>query len=164
MDEVAHARAAYTLASAYAGAALGPGPLDVTGVAPATSAAAIVAALVEEACVGETVGAAEARALAGLVRDPALAGTYERIAEDEGRHAELGWRALAWLLRGAGDDLRAVATSAFERAVAGMSADPDVAPGAVAPEHGLLSREMMGALRRQALAEVVEPCRRALLG
>ncbi|WP_437998854.1 ferritin-like domain-containing protein [Sorangium sp. So ce185] len=164
MDEVAHARAAYTLASAYAGAALGPGPLDVTGVAPATSAAAIVAALVEEACVGETVGAAEARALAGLVRDPALVGTYERIAEDEGRHAELGWRALAWLLRGAGDDLRAVAASAFERAVAGMSADPDVAPGAVAPEHGLLSREMMGALRRQALAEVVEPCRRALLG
>ncbi|AGP33279.1 hypothetical protein [Sorangium cellulosum] len=164
MDEVAHARAAYTLASAYAGAALGPGPLDVTGVAPATSAAAIVAALVEEACVGETVGAAEARALAGIVRDPALAGTYERIAEDEGRHAELGWRALAWLLRGAGHDLRAVAASAFERAVARMSADPDVAPGAVAPEHGLLSPEMMGALRRQALAEVVEPCRRALLG
>ncbi|AGP33280.1 hypothetical protein [Sorangium cellulosum] len=57
-----------------------------------------------------------------------------------------------------------MAASAFERAVARMSADPDVAPGAVAPEHGLLSPEMMGALRRQALAEVVEPCRRALLG
>ncbi|WP_437965528.1 ferritin-like domain-containing protein [Sorangium sp. So ce260] len=164
MDEVAHARAAYTLASAYAGAALGPGPLDMTGVAPATSAAAIVAALVEEACVGETISAAQARALAGLVRDPALAGTYERIAEEEGRHAELGWRALAWLLGGAGDDLRATAASAFDRAVARLSADPEVAPGAVAPEHGLLSGAMLGALRRQALAEVVEPCRRALLG
>ncbi|WP_437624022.1 hypothetical protein [Sorangium sp. So ce1151] len=66
-DKSRGARAAYTLASAYAGAALGPGPLDMTGVAPA---AAIVAALVEEACVGETLSAAQARALAGLVRDP----------------------------------------------------------------------------------------------
>jgi len=163
-DEIAHAQIAYALASAYAGRALGPSPLDMTGVAPATSRSAITFALVYEACVGETLGAAEARGLAGMVSDPALAATYARIADDEGRHAELGWRTLGWLLRGASDDLRAVAEAAFEKAIADMSVDPRVASDVVAPEHGLLSSSMLGALRRQALTEVVTPCARALLG
>ncbi|MEZ4307178.1 MAG: ferritin-like domain-containing protein [Polyangiaceae bacterium] len=162
-DEIAHARIAFALASAYEGKAIGPAPLDVSGVKPATSIASIVSALVEEACVGETLGAAEARALAGFVDDPALAAAYDRIAEDEGRHAELGWSTLAWLLRGATRDLRRIASDAFDRAVARMSVDPQLSYEVVAPEHGLLSPAMLGALRRQALREIVEPCARALL-
>jgi hypothetical protein len=163
-DEVAHARIAFALASAYGGRPLGPSALDVRGVAPSLDAASIVAALVEEACVGETLGAAEARALAGFVRDPALAAAYERIAEDEGRHAELGWATLAWLLREGGEELREVAARAFERATAAARVDPALPSDVVAPEHGLLSPAMLGALRRQALDEVVTPCAGALLG
>ncbi len=163
-DEVAHARVAYALASAFEGKEIGPGPLDMTGIAPSTDAAHIVTALVAEACVGETLGAAEARALAGMVSDPALAAVYSRIADDEGRHAELGWRTLAWLLRSRGEELREVAARAFEKALSVAGNDPVVAHGAVAPERGLLSSAMLGALRRQALAEVVKPCAQALLG
>lgn len=162
-DEIAHTQIAYALAGAYAGCALGPARLDVTGVVPATEVAKIVASLVEEACVGETIGAAEARALAGLVRDPALAAVYARIADEEGRHAELGWRTLGWLLRGAGQDVRDVAARTFDKAIAAMRSDPRVASDVVSPEHGLLSSAMLGALRRQALNEVIAPCARALL-
>jgi hypothetical protein len=162
-DEIEHARLAYGLAGAYADRALGPAPLDLRGVTPALDTAAIVTALVAEACVGETLGAAEARALAGFVSDPVLAATYARIAEDEGRHAELGWATLAWMLRRGGDDLREVAARAFDAAVAANSVDPALPTDVVAPEHGLLSSAMLGALRRQALAEVVTPCARALL-
>ncbi len=163
-DEIAHARLAYALAGAYAGRALGPAPLDMCGVTPALDVAALVTALVAEACVGETLGAAEARAMAGFVSDPVLVATYTRIAEDEGRHAELGWATLAWLLRDRGADLREVAARAFDVAIAANSVDPAIPADVVAPQHGLLSSAMLGALRRQALAEVVTPCARGLLG
>lgn len=162
-DEIEHARLAYGLAGAYADRALGPAPLDMRGVAPASDVRAIVTALVAEACVGETLGAAEARALAGFVSDPVLAATYERIADDEGRHAELGWATLAWLLRVGEGDLDDVAARAFDAAIAANSVDPALPTDVVAPQHGLLSSSMLGALRRQALAEVVAPCGRALL-
>jgi hypothetical protein len=163
-DEVVHAQLAFALAGTYAGTALGPTALDVTGVAPSIDAAQIAAALVTEACVGETLGAAEARALAGFVKDPALAAVWERIADDEARHAELGWSTLAWLLRTSGEDVRRIAEEAFERAIVTMRADPIMPSAIVAPEHGLLSPAMHGALRRQALDEVVAPCARAVLG
>lgn len=162
-DEIAHARMAYAFASAYAGRALGPAELDVAGVAPATATLAITCALVEEACVGETLGAAEARALAGMVSDPVLAAAYARIADDESRHAELGWRTLLWLLRDAGEEVRRAASAAFDRSIAAASVDPTVPSTVVAPEHGLLSSSMLGALRRQALSEVIAPCARGLL-
>ena len=162
-DEVAHARAAFALASAFEGRSVGPGPLDMTGIAPSTDVAHTVTALVAEACVGETLGAAEARALAGMVTDPELAAVYSRIADDEGRHAELGWRTLAWLLRTRGPEVREIAARAFEQARSTAGKDPAVPHGAVAPELGLLSSAMLGALRRQALTEVVGPCAQALL-
>jgi rubrerythrin len=59
---------------------------------------AIVRSLVEEACVGETLGVAEALALADACVDPALSAVHRRIAADEQRHAELAWRTLGRLL------------------------------------------------------------------
>ena len=161
-DEIAHARAAYALASAYEGRDVGPGRLDMTGIAPSTDVRSIVTALVVEACVGETLGAAEARALAGMVSDPELAAVYARIADDEARHAELGWRTLSWLLRTRGDEVREVARRTFDQAIAAAGNDPRVTHGLAAPERGLLSSTMLGALRRQALSEVVAPCARGL--
>ena len=161
-DEIAHARAAYALASAYEGRDVGPGRLDMTGIAPSTDVRSIVTALVAEACVGETLGAAEARALAGMVSDPELAAVYARIADDEARHAELGWRTLSWLLRTRGDEVREVAQRAFDQAITAAGNDPEVCHGLAAPGRGLLSSKMLGTLRRQALSEVVAPCARGL--
>lgn len=162
LDEIEHARLAYSLASAYADEPVGPGRLDVTGVAPSADEREIVTALVREACVGETTAAAEALEISTLVTDPALREAYARIARDESRHAELGWRCLAWMLNRS-PELRSTAERAFSRAMESISAAPLVASDVVAPEHGLLSSASLADLRARAAEEIVGPCRRALL-
>lgn len=162
LDEIEHARIAYALASAYAGRKLGPGPLDASDAPLATSRREAIRSLIFEACVNETLGAAEALAIADNVRDPALAGVLRRIANDEQRHAELAWRALAWLLESASVDETEVAQNAFAEAIRGAAHDPEVLRSPF-PEHGVLDAQALGSLRRQVLAEVIEPCASALL-
>jgi hypothetical protein len=162
LDEVEHARVAYALASAYAGRRFGPGPLDLSGVTLSTDRREALRALIHEACVGETLGVAEALAVASLVRDPALQRVHARIAGDEQRHAELAWRTLAWLLQGADDATARFAARCFDEAVAAAQRDPAPRPR-VAEEHGLLSARALGAIRRQALGDVIAPCAAALL-
>jgi hypothetical protein len=101
-------------------------------------------------------------ALADGVSDHALHAVLARIAADEQRHAELSWRALAWLLRSAGEEDTAWVSRCFEETIAGAEIDPE--PRArVAPEHGVLASADLGAIRRRALREVVAPCAAALL-
>lgn len=164
-DEVEHARLAYTLAGAYGERAIGPARLDVGAIACARSAREALVALIEEACVGETVGAAEARALAEIVQDPALAAIHARIAEDEGSHAELAWRAAAWLIEREGPEARALAAAAFERAIEAIARAPRrTRRGVEARAHGLLGADEIASVRRQAIREVVRPCADQLLG
>ncbi|MFT3765885.1 MAG: ferritin-like domain-containing protein [Minicystis sp.] len=154
-DEVEHAKVAYGLASAYAGRAIGPGPLDLGSVRVATDRRAVVRALIEEACVGETLGVAEAMAFAEAARDPVLIEVHRRIAADEQRHAELAWRTLAWLLGSAEEAEKSAARRWFEEAIAAAGRDPG-------PD--LLGAGALAAVRRQALREVVGPCAEAVLG
>ncbi|HEU4404191.1 MAG TPA: ferritin-like domain-containing protein [Polyangiaceae bacterium] len=163
LDEIAHAEIAYSLASAYAGRRLGPGPLDLGGISLTVDRRKALRALVHEACVGETLGVAEAHALAAAADDPALGRIHARIAADEQRHAELAWRTLAWLLEGASDDDLCFASACFDEAVAAAQGDPP-ARDRVARGQGLLSASELGALRRQALREVIAPCAEALCG
>ncbi|MRG93124.1 ferritin-like domain-containing protein [Polyangium spumosum] len=162
-DEVEHARVGYALASRYADRPIGPAKLDLSGVPLETDLRAVLGSLIEEACVGETIGAAEALALAGLVQDPALREVHARIAEDEQRHAELAWKTLRFLLEGADEDTRSFARATFDRAIEASSVDPSFRRAVVAEEVGLLSAKQIGALRRQVLRDVVRPCADALL-
>lgn len=161
MDEVEHARIAYALASAFEGRPMGPGPIDMRGVGLHVGRHDVIAALVEEACVGETLAAAEAAALAPAIVDPALRAAHERIAEDELRHAALGFRALAWLLEDADEATRRTVERLFERAIAAASRDP-VGPRRVSAAHGLCAAAELGDVRRAALREIVRPCLAAL--
>lgn len=167
-DEIEHARIAYALASAYAGRPVGPGPLDVSGVAARCDRTAMLVGLAEEACVGETLGVAEARVLAATVEAPALRRLFARIADDEERHAALAWKTLRWGLEGAGDDVRAAVAAAFDRAIAAASrvASPDGSSDArpESPADGLLAAADIEDIRRRAVAEVVRPCADAVLG
>jgi hypothetical protein len=163
LDEVEHARLAYGLAGAYAGRDVGPGALDLAAVVLARDAREVVRSLVVEGCVGETLGAAEALALAEGVSDPSLRTAHARIAADEQRHAELSWRSLAWLLRRAGEADAAWASRCFDEAIAAAGIDPEPRAQA-ASEHGMPAAAALGALRRQAIREVVAPCAAALLG
>ena len=100
-DEIAHATLCFGLASRYAGHEIGPGVLPLEGALDARSSWEIIETLIVEACVGETLAAAEAEAALFGTRDPQVRDVLERIVSDEARHAELGWRALCWMLRDA---------------------------------------------------------------
>lgn len=97
-DEVRHAQIAYGIASAYAGSTLGPGRMALGDAMPALNAEGVMRALIDEACVGETLGAAEARDEAETLPPGALREVLLGIAADESRHAALAWRTLKWIL------------------------------------------------------------------
>src|SRR6185436_8861484 len=114
LDEVVHARLCFSLASAYAGADLGPARFPFGGAAEVRDdLAAIAAAVVREGCIGETLAAAQAGAQLELATDPAVRSVLARIAEDETRHAELAWRVVAWAIREGGDAVREAVREAF---------------------------------------------------
>lgn len=160
-DEVQHARMAYAVASAYAAVPTGPGALDLADVRIDTDRARVLRGLIEEACVGEALGVAEARAYADAARDPAIASLLAKVADDEERHAALAWRTLRWMLHGADQQTLEIAKEAFEQAMEEMRREPPV-EGPVAQEHGLWSASQVASLRRRTLDEVVRPCAQAL--
>jgi hypothetical protein len=97
-DETAHTRLCFEIASAYAGRAIGPGPLDIAGSLAVTSLADIVELVVVEGCFGETRAALEALEAADAATDPVIRAAYEQIARDEERHAALAFRFVRWAL------------------------------------------------------------------
>ncbi|MCB9765837.1 MAG: ferritin-like domain-containing protein [Alphaproteobacteria bacterium] len=157
-DEVEHARLTYGLASAFAGRDVGPGPLDLGDLGVHTDRRAVIAALIEEACVGETLGVAEAAAAASFAVDPAVKAALSRIAEDELRHAGLAWRTLRWLLEGADAELRAFAAVTLERALAAVVVPEDLPHH---PDWGLLGAEARRQVHRAAICGVIRPCAEA---
>lgn len=161
-DEIRHARLAYGLAGAFAGEVVGPGPLDLSGVRIGASTAEILVALIHEAAVGETLGAAEARAAAQGAHDPELRAALLSVAEDEARHAALAWRALRWMLE-RDPSLHDLAGETFAIATEAVLTQA-AAPSPHAPELGVLGPEARRSLHRAALDQVVRPCLEALLG
>lgn len=133
-DETAHAKLCFGFASAFAGRALGPGPLDITRSLSETSLCEVVELVVAEGCIGETEAALGALADAETTDDPPLRTAYARIARDEQRHAELAFRFVAW---------------ALQQDRAGVAA--------------CIERQLGRAGEGRALREVVRPCLMALL-
>jgi hypothetical protein len=164
VDEIEHARLAFGLASAYAGAPLGPGALVVDGCLATPDTRAIIEGLIFEACVGETLAAIEAQEAASRACDPVVAGILEQIADDELRHARLGWRSLRWILDGAGDELRRFALTTLEAAVRVVASEtPTTGRPLALREHGVLDDALRVEVREAALAAVVRPCVAALV-
>ena len=164
LDEVEHARFAYGLATAYGGAGVGPGPLPLSGAMPALDLAGVIDGLCHEACVGETLGAAEAAAAAAGCADPAVRAGLERIAADEAQHAALAWRALAWL-SASSPEASAHAARSLAAAVAAHQDRLDRAGGARGPDlaaFGVPGPSQRVAAQRRALAGVVTPVAFAL--
>jgi hypothetical protein len=136
VDETAHARLCFAMASAYAGRALGPGKLDVANSLDCGSLEEIVDLVIVEGCFGETGAALEALAAADTAQDPAVRDAFSRIAKDEQRHAELAFRFLRWA----------------------VEQSPSVAGARVALACGAPE------LQRHPAHAVALPCLRALLG
>lgn len=165
-DEIEHARACFAIASRYAGRALGPSALDVAGADANRALSEVVAAVVIEGCVGETLSAVLADARRVLTRDADVRAALARIAEDEARHAELAWRFVAWALARGGAPVRAAVRDAFDQALACPPEPFDASlrglSRATLRAHGLLDAASAEAAVARALTEVVAPCARVL--
>ena len=168
-DEVEHARLAFGLASLYAGAGVGPGPLAIPTAASTTTTelAAVVDAVIREACLGETLAAFEAREAAERAEDPAVRAALRKIAGDEQRHAELGWRFVQWALTGADSHARTRAQAPFAAALAearqGATRDAHAVGTPELHAHGVIDAPLRAQIWTRGLVEVIEPCAAALL-
>jgi hypothetical protein len=164
-DETAHAKLAFSIASAYAGRDVGPGLLDVSGALEGGSLREILINVVREGCIGETVAAVEAAEALEHAVDPVVQSALARIAKDELRHADLAWQFVRWAIDNGGDDLRDevrreldIARASFTRSH-GPTADDDrtlLAGGILPPA---LKREV----RVATFERVVLVCAHALL-
>ncbi|MGE0324817.1 MAG: ferritin-like domain-containing protein [Polyangiaceae bacterium] len=166
-DEIRHAQDCFALASRYAGHAVGPAALDVTGSLEVPDLDTFAVSCFVEGCIGETVAALIAEAQLEVAQDDQAREALQRIAEDEANHAELAWLSLAWAIpRGTGD-LKRRLQAAFDAALA----QPEPVAQSLSPEevallqaHGRLTQAEQHAIRKHCLAEVIGPCLEALFG
>jgi hypothetical protein len=169
LDEVRHARIAFEMASAYGGTDIAPGAFPFGSgkgnIEVSQNLADVAARAVVEGCFGETLASMVAAEQAIHATDPAVRQALEGIAEDEGRHAELAWRTVAWAL-GAGDaSVQRVIRETFTQGLINPPAF-DIVAGAdgVLEAHGRPSAHVLQAAIRRTLDEVIRPAAMALLG
>ncbi|MDC0674718.1 ferritin-like domain-containing protein [Nannocystis radixulma] len=165
-DEIEHARLCFALASDYGGSGVGPGPLAQAHEPGASDLESVVAAVIREACVGETLSALEAREAAERAEDPGLRRVLAQIADDEQRHAELGWRFVRWARQQLSADARARTDAAFTAAVADAAvAARHMAQEPGTPElraHGVVDAPLRAAVWLRGLEGLVQPAATAL--
>jgi hypothetical protein len=167
LDEVEHAKLCFRLASKYGGTPVAPGPLPLEGdVIGSTDLASIAAATATEGCIGETIGAVEARAALDAAEPEDVRSALERIAGDESNHAELAWEFVRWALDQGDEQVRSAVRGAFRAAIhRPPSSEPRADPDAEAlASHGRLDARTLHHVRRRALTEVVKPAAETLLG
>ena len=153
LEEIGHARLAFSLASAYAGEPVGPGPLPELVKAPAVTAATLAELGAEsliDGCLLEGVAAEVAQRALGRARDRHARAALEIIARDEASHAELAWEVVRWCCDRGGEPVRRHLARAIDKAPTSTHAPrvPESLAEALA-DHGWLGSAAWGdAFRR----------------
>jgi hypothetical protein len=172
-DEIRHAEHAFALASFYAGTPLAPTALDTNlhsapnanvrvGAAARLDLADFAARTASEACIAETIASLILHAAADAATNRVLADLLRTTAEEESRHALLGYEIVRWAIAKGGDEARTRVSSVF------ADASAHVGFGAVPPaekdlrRHGILSRADRQSIAARALTELIEPIRMSL--
>lgn len=166
-DEIRHAELCFALASRYAEAPLGPGALDVRSLEHrGRSAEEILADLVREGCIGETLASLVAARASEQATDPEVLAALSTIAEDEAMHAQLAWQTLAWALRQNRSRWNAAILAAFQvdRLVAPEARPPAGVDKSTWSAHGQLDQSEMDAVFEAGWEHVIVACRDAVLG
>lgn len=158
-DEIAHARLAFTIASRWGNAVVGPAPSPRWGGAIDGDVLTLLCETLEDGCVGETIAAQEASVLSSRARDPEVAAALATIAADELRHAELAWRIVVWCLPLTG----AAGVRALHNLRAALIAEQTAAVRTPCCDralegHGVLCAHERAALRRDMVEHVIAPC------
>ena len=142
LDEARHARHAFTLASAFAGATIGPASLPLgSSIELAPTLEALAVRTVREGCIEETMSLLAAERMLAGTRDPAVRRVLAALVRDERRHVDLAWRTVRWALDAGGESVRESVAIAFAEARAPLPTDPEpISPrlaawGAVSDEH-----------------------------
>ncbi|MCA9659908.1 MAG: ferritin-like domain-containing protein [Myxococcales bacterium] len=167
-DEVEHARLCFSLAAAYGGAPVGPGPLAIDAALDDGAALpSLVARALVEGCVGETLAALQAGVVAASATDPAVAQVLRRIADDELEHAALAWGFVRWAIEEGGladADADALVAAAIAAAQAEADATIDGEASDRLAIHGRLDPTGEALLRRDGARTVILPALRGLAG
>jgi hypothetical protein len=146
LEEIVHARLAFSLASAYAGEPVGPGPLpelQSASAVTATSLAALAAESLVDGCLLEGVAAEVARRALARARDPQARTALAVIARDEASHTALAWDVVNWCWAEGGDIVRRGLPAALRKAPATVTS-PAI-PAALADvlaDHGWLGADV----------------------
>jgi hypothetical protein len=143
LDEVRHAKLCLTLAGAYAGEAIEPSRFPFNGRVDITD---------------------DLADLAARATDPAVRAVLAAIAEDEARHAELAWRAVAWACRTGGARVKSAVAEAIEIAIREVSiANQAESASDLLEAHGLLTEATRRSIAERAVIDVIRPSANALL-
>jgi hypothetical protein len=162
LDEVRHARLAFTLASAFAATPIGPGALDLPAAVPIhRSLTELAVATAVEGCTVETLSTCLLAEALHRATDPAVVAALTQMRRDEDRHATLAWQTLKWALSQDPESAGPVDV-ALEGAITGLATDDFAHPGGL-ERFGLLQPWQAEACRTAAIRLVIEPCREALL-
>jgi len=163
-DEIRHAELCFALSARYGGSPVGPAALACEMTAPRT-AEQMLAEVVAEGCIGETIASLLAARARDQASDPVVRVALTEIAADEARHAELSWRTIAWALALERPSWRLAIEAAFAATL--ISAPVLVESRDVPPEvwraHGQLSQPETSEVVMAAREHVIEACARALL-
>jgi len=161
LDEVRHARLAFTLASAFAGTPIGPAALDLPAAVPIhRSLTELAVATAMEGCTVETLSACLLAEALHHATDPAVTAALTQMRRDEDRHATLAWQTLSWALAQDPTSLGPV-DDALERAITELATEGFAHSGGL-QRFGLLAPSQAEACRAAAVHMVIEPCREAL--
>lgn len=169
LDEVRHARLCFSLAAAYGGEAMQPGPLAFA-LPRAGGLVALACDTFREGCVGETIAALTAMRAARRCEVPAVREALAAIAEDEARHAELAWATLAWAVRTGGAEVaEAVAAVAAELRAQALEGPALAEAGgedesAAMAAHGRLAAAVRDEVRRDAWEGLLDETLALVLG
>jgi hypothetical protein len=164
IDEIRHAKLAFSLASHYSGERAAWGELCLRDVFQTTSPEDIVRTVVLEGCLFGACATLEALRGVELCRDPVVRRVLSTFAADEARHAELAWKIVRWML--ARDACAADAVcKEIERAaprpvgldVQASSWDEDLRA------FGILDKSLRKVCLWRAYQNVVLPCQSTLL-
>jgi len=159
-DELRHARDCFAMASRLLGGRVRP---HANPVAPPRrlDLPGLAVSVVLEGCIGETIGAAQARVAASRCADPQARAILAAIAEDEARHAELAWKTLAWMLReGGAAVIEQIRPLLARPQAADVGAEPEPSELAALGQLDTAARE---SIAKQTWAEVIEPVAASLL-
>jgi len=164
-DETRHAKMAFALASAFGDRPIGPGPLTIDDALGQESLADMLALVIHEGCIGETIAAAEAAEALDHTNDPAIRNVLITIIDDETRHAALAWNTVRWALSLGQDTLRERIEEEFQTTFTTKAQNPTTitADAQRALDLGIVTDDVRSVLRHHMLARVIEPCLHQLL-